>query len=347
MKGVGPMTFNVIVQNFKTISDAYNAPLEHFSKILSPKLFEQYKIHKASFDIEQILIRLEKDSIKVITRENEEYPKSFLQLIDAPICLYCKGDVEILKAQNTIAIVGTRNPSQYGLTQARIFADFISSQDYTIVSGLALGIDVVAHKKALDNHKKTVAFLGSGIDIIYPKENTQTYNQIASEGLIVSEFPPGTINNKGLFVSRNRLVAAFSKYTLVIEGSETSGSLITAHLAAEYGKEVFVLPGPVNLPSFSGCFKLIREGATMVINPKEIIQEKNFTKSNQLIITDESLSIEEKLLLKIFSHNAELTVDEIVNLSSMDTVTTLATLSSLELNSFIVKTNSGKYTLLY
>ena len=208
----------------------------------------------------------------LISQGDADYPEFLDQIQGPPKQLYVNGDPGSLHLP-AIAIVGSRNPTQGGLRNAFEFARHLGSRGFCIVSGLAQGIDTAAHRGALDAGAATIAFLGHGIDIVYPAANRDLAHDIARTGAIVSEFPIGMRPHKELFPQRNRLISGISFGTLVIEAARRSGSLITARLASEQGREVFALPGSIHNPLARGCHKLIQQGAKLVETADDIVAE--------------------------------------------------------------------------
>jgi DNA processing protein len=215
--------------------------------------------------------------ITCISKGDKNYPSRLHDLYDPPEHLYIDGDLSLLKIP-MIAIVGSRKASAEGLKNAATFAQELSRAGLLIVSGLARGIDGVAHQATLKlgpNHF-TIAVCGAGVDVIYPKDHLDLANNIRKQGLLVSELPLGTPPKSCHFPRRNRLIAALALGVVVIEAAERSGSLITARLAAELGREVFALPGSIRCPLSRGCNLLIQQGAKLVRNPKEVLEELVF-----------------------------------------------------------------------
>lgn len=200
------------------------------------------------------------------------YPSLLAQLSDAPAALLVRGDPDALSLPQ-LAIVGSRNPTNAGQENARQFAAHMSRSGLAITSGLAIGIDAAAHRGALDAGGRTIAVCGTGLDIDYPRANAGLATEIASSGALVSEFPLGTQATKSNFPRRNRIISGLSLGTLVVEAAVRSGSLITARLAAEQGREVFALPGSIHNPLARGCHRLIRDGATLVESAEDIFVE--------------------------------------------------------------------------
>ena len=205
------------------------------------------------------------------------YPGRLHDLYDPPGSLYINGDIHLLK-RPMIAIVGSRNASPEGLKNAGLFAQTLSKAGAVIVSGLARGVDSAAHQATIElgpNHC-TAAILGTGIDIVYPRQNISLSRAISQQGLLASELPQGSAPNAWHFPRRNRIIAALALGVVVIEAAERSGSLITARLAAELGREVFALPGPIHSANSAGCHLLIQLGAKLVFRPDDVLEELCF-----------------------------------------------------------------------
>ncbi len=208
----------------------------------------------------------------VITLADAEYPAQLLQTPDPPLLLYVHGRVELLSAP-AIAVVGSRNASAQGMDNARAFAAHLSREHWCIVSGLAQGIDRAAHEGGLDGPGSTLAVVGSGLDIVYPQRHRALAQRIAADGAVISEFAPGTPPLANNFPLRNRIIAGLARGTLVVEAALQSGSLITARIAAECGREVFAVPGSIHSPLSRGCHALIRQGAKLVESAQDIVEE--------------------------------------------------------------------------
>ena len=211
----------------------------------------------------------------VVTLEDPRYPALLLETADPPLLLFTLGRVELLSAPS-VAIVGSRLATLQGMDNARGFARFLSDARLAVVSGLAAGIDGAAHEGALDGAGSTVAFVGTGLDRVYPKEHADLMRRIAQEGLVASEYPLGTPPMPDNFPRRNRLIAGISRGTLVVEAALESGSLITARLAAESGRDVFAIPGSIHSPQSRGCHRLIQEGAKLVECGEDVLRELRF-----------------------------------------------------------------------
>ena len=212
----------------------------------------------------------------IVTLADPEYPQALLEIPDPPTLLYVRGRTDILN-RPAVAIVGSRNPTQQGILNAENFAVSLSESGLVIVSGLALGIDAAAHRGALAARGNTIAFIGTGIDRIYPARNQELAHEIGMRGAILSEFPIGTPVIAANFPRRNRMISGISCGVLVVEAATESGSLITARLAVEQGRDVFAIPGSIHSPQSKGCHKLIKQGAKLVEAAQDILEELNWT----------------------------------------------------------------------
>jgi DNA processing protein len=208
----------------------------------------------------------------IITLADDSYPRALLEIPDPPPLLYAQGRPQLLQ-HPAIAIVGSRNASAQGISNAEHFAKALSASGLTIVSGLALGIDAAAHRGGLGGASSTIAVLGTGIDVVYPQRNAELAAEIARGGLLLSEFPLGTAAIAHNFPRRNRLISGLARGCLVVEAALASGSLITARLAADQGREVFAIPGSIHSPLSKGCHALIKSGAKLVESADDVLAE--------------------------------------------------------------------------
>jgi len=208
----------------------------------------------------------------IVVLGDARYPELLLHTADPPLLLFTLGRVELLSARS-VAIVGSRRATPQGMDNARAFARFLSEHQLTVVSGLATGIDGAAHEGALAGPGSTVAFVGTGLDRVYPARHLQLMKRIAENGLVASEYPLGAVARPENFPRRNRLIAGISRGTLVVEAALESGSLITARMAAECGREVFAIPGSIHSPQSTGCHRLIQDGAKLVETGDDVLRE--------------------------------------------------------------------------
>ncbi|MGA8944041.1 MAG: DNA-processing protein DprA [Thermoactinomyces sp.] len=242
--------------------------------LLGVKSAEIQKIRQTltSAFIAETTQELKKQNIQTVTFFDEEYPALLKEIAQPPWVLYVRGDASLLSGK-ALAVVGTRRPTPYGLRAARELVAGLVALDWTIVSGMASGIDGEAHRSALEAKGRTIAVLGTGVDVIYPKHHRSLYEKIAREGAVISEMPPGTQPFPWVFPQRNRIISGLSQGTLVIEAAERSGSLITAEFSMEQGREVFAVPGPMTSRQSQGTLQLIQDGAKCVRSVSDIAEE--------------------------------------------------------------------------
>ncbi|WP_425449201.1 DNA-processing protein DprA [Dethiothermospora halolimnae] len=255
----------------------------------------------------EYLEKVHKLNINIISIYDDEYPKLLKNIYSPPKILYIKGSINE-EDYNAISIVGSRKATSYGHWAAEKFSKELSRAGVTVVSGMAKGIDTTVHKGAIEGNGRTIAVLGSGIDVIYPKSNRRLYNEIIDSGGVISEFPIGTIPRPYNFPQRNRIISGLTLGVIVVEATEKSGSLITAEHALEQGRDVFALPGNINSLYSKGTNKLIKDGAYPIVDIddifEEIIELRKKVKENEIIRANyQYLSIEEKNILKLISEN--------------------------------------------
>ncbi|WP_221793336.1 DNA-processing protein DprA [Oceanobacter mangrovi] len=239
---------------------------------LSAAAVQAWQQQPLTKDFEQLQQWPQTAGQQLLLWQQGDYPEALASLADAPLWLFAKGNTACLD-QPMVAIVGSRNPTPYGRDWARQCAYQLARAGICVVSGMALGIDAAAHEGALEAGGSTIAVLGCGADVVYPKRHKQMYEQIQQHGLILSELPPGTLPLPSFFPGRNRIVSGLVQAVVVVEAALKSGSLITARLAAEQGRDVMAVPGAVNNPLAQGCHQLIRDGALLVRHAADVIEE--------------------------------------------------------------------------
>jgi len=296
-----------------------------------------------------------RENITPLHALDARYPALLGQIADAPALLYVRGDPQALTAPQ-LAMVGSRRPTAGAARTARQFAAYLAQAGLVITSGLAVGIDAASHAGALDAGGRSIAVLGSGLDAIYPPEHAGLAARIAAHGALVSEFPPGTPPRRGNFPRRNRLISALSLGTLVVEAARHSGSLITARLAAEQGREVFAVPGSIHNPLVRGCHALIRGGATLVEGAEDVLQELQIPlPKQQLTESPEApreasgagalLDNDYKILLDALGHEPA-GVDLLVERSGLPSPSVASMLLILELEGHVELQADGRYMRL-
>lgn len=270
--GLGPSGVRRLLSEFGLPEEVLAADTRSLERFASPEAVRALRDRQATRDVEQTLAWLQQPGCSVVTLADAGYPRLLLECPDPPNLLYLRGKPGLM-AGPALAIVGSRNATAQGVRNAENFARAFSNAGLTIVSGLALGVDAAAHRGGLDGAGSTVAVLGTGIDVAYPARNAPLFEEIADAGLLISECPLGTPAIAHNFPRRNRIISGISRGCLVIEAALGSGSLITARLAAEQGREVFALPGSIHSPLAKGCHALIKQGAKLVDDANDVLAE--------------------------------------------------------------------------
>ena len=336
-------------EHFGDIETAFNASLSDLKNIegLSVKKAENFLKHRDKVDIDRTFTEVETRGINFLTPESENYPAMLRQISNPPAVLYYKGKLFECNLDKTLAVVGSRRASSAGRDDLRKILSGLGGTDICIVSGLASGIDTVAHTSAIENNIKTIGVIASGFDYVYPTSNKTLYeNIINGYGAIVTEYYPTFEPIKFRFPQRNRIVSGLSYGTVVCEASLKSGALITANLTLEQGRELMCVPGAISNPNTQGIYKLLKNGATIVTESNDIlnalgweIKKDNITGDQltlPMLTPDEeriynSLEIEEK------------GVDELISLTDLDIDSLLMNLTTMELKGIIKQSGADRY----
>jgi DNA processing protein len=263
------------------------------------------------------------------------YPRALLESPDPPLLLYAQGRVELLQAP-AIAVVGSRNPTPQGSENAHAFARHLSQAGQTIVSGMALGVDAAAHTGALEGEASTVAVVGTGLDIVYPRRNLKLAHRIAEAGVIVSEYALGTPSMAANFPQRNRIIAGLASGTLVVEAALQSGSLITARLANEAGREVFAIPGSIHSPLSRGCHALIKQGAKLVETAADILEEMRLPAAGAALESGAATAVDADPLLAALGYDP-VTLDALAARTGRGAAELSGELLGLELDGLVAR----------
>ncbi|MCH1496240.1 MAG: DNA-processing protein DprA [Rubripirellula sp.] len=272
--GIGPRTITRLLSRFANANEILNATPRELLSVpgIGNKLIDSIQNAKKTVPVAEILKWCERNGCRIHSKNSLDYPTYLRQVEDAPLVLFHQG-IQDIETSPAVAIVGTRNPTPYGCKQAKRLSEQLSEAGIVIVSGLARGIDSVAHQACLDSDGLTVAVLGSGLGQIYPPENRELAKKIRKHGALLSEYAPTQRPNKNSFPRRNRIISGLSTITLVIEAPRRSGSLITARLALEQNRDVMAIPGPISSEMSRGCHELIRDGAKLVQDVNDILEE--------------------------------------------------------------------------
>ncbi|SRR6056297_152623 len=350
LPGIGPRTLTDLLLAFQTPAAVLAASHAELTSVPGVGNTLATKIRHASDHVaaQSILDWCEKNEVDILLREQAHYPRQLCDLEDAPQLLFARGKME-RRDELAVGIVGTRHATPYGLKQTERIAYGLARAGVTVVSGLARGIDSAAHQGALDAGGRTIAVLGGGLGKLYPPENVGLAKAIVADGAVLSEYRPNASPRGGMFPQRNRLISGLSMAILVVEAPDRSGALITARMAGEQGREVLALPGPVNGRASQGCHQLIRDGATLVRGPEDVLEAlgpvadaipaapgRTIRNGSELLLNDQERQVLEAIEPQSTS------IDAVVSASGLPVHRVLATISVLESRQ-LVRRLSGQY----
>lgn len=346
--GIGPKTFKSLLNYFKSAEKAWNASSKELSKAgVGEKTLDKFLKHREDFNLKKYLELLKHKKADFVALCDKNYPKLLSQIENPPIALFIKGNISKVSLENTIGIVGTRKITNYGSVVTKLFSFELASSGFTIISGLAMGVDAQASWSAIEAKGKTVAVLGNGVDLCFPSSNENLYDKILEgNGIIVSEYPLGQSPSIGSFPSRNRIIAGLSKGILVTEGARDSGSLITADYAFKFNRKVFAVPGPITSSLSVAPLKLIEKGAKLVTSADDILKELGislFAKTPKEQAKFKNVTKDEVKILQILE-NEPLHFDEIVRKINQDSSKIGSLLSIMEIKG-ILKQSGGMYSI--
>src|SRR5579863_1348401 len=337
-----------LLEEFGSPEEVFRAPLPRLERCKLPAAVAQAVFKKQAFKrAEKELASIRGiENCRLVSRADPEYPQTLLQIYDPPTLLYVRGDVHVLN-QPSISIVGTRRPTLYGTQMAERLGREIAARGVVVVSGMARGIDAIAHQGAMTVNGRAIGVLGTGVNVCYPKENKKLYEKVLERGAIMSEFPLGTHPAPENFPIRNRIVAGMPLGVVVVEGAQYSGSLITARLAMEFGREVFGVPGNVTQAVSFAPNLLIKQGAKLVTCAEDVIEElptpvrATLTKLEQPAAEQRNLLVAESLtgsgqkIYALLSSDEPRPIDDIVERTGLNSSDVLATLFDLEMKGFV------------
>ena len=347
VEGLGSVGTKNLLSAFGTPRRVLEAPLETLKSVPGIKERTANLIHRFNKwkQVERELALTREKGVSLVTVEDTSYPRLLLDIYDRPPLLYVKG--AFVEDEATIAVVGSRAASTYGKFLTERLCRELAQQGFTVVSGMARGIDTAAHCGALSAKGRTIAVLGCGLDVYYPLENRSLYDEIATRGAVVTEYPFGTKPLAANFPMRNRIISGISLGVVVVEATDKSGSLITARVALEQGREVFAVPGTVDSPGSKGTHKLIKEGAKLVENIDDIIEEVQPRLRKTPVtpqvpeqadadrpVNEKPLGERERTILNLLSGGA-FDVDTLIEKTGLDTNEVLAILLGLELDGYV------------
>ncbi len=355
--GIGPLRFKILIDYFGSAKRAWQAGVKDLLEIgLGEKLTEKFLRFRDGFSISKYLANLKQKNINVLTLTDQDYPKLLKEIPAAPFVLYYRGNLEKINYfAKTIAVVGTRNVTSYGREVTKRLTSDLVGCGLTIVSGMAYGVDTVAHEAAIEAGGKTIAVLGCGVDIIHPPANSQLYWRIVNgKGVVISEYPVGQYALKGLFPARNRIISGLSEGVVVTQGARDSGALITARYAAEQGRDVFAVPGPITSEYSQAPTILLKQGAKLVTQAEDILEELKIQtgRIRKLFVENEwknkkkqeilNLTKEEKEIIALLSLE-NLHFDELIAKIKFPAAKLASLLTLLEMKKIIKHFDNGIY----
>ncbi len=335
--GIGPARLAALLdQCGGHIEAAWRAPVQllrdaHIDRTAIEKLLEL----RRTFDPAREVERLQQAGVRAYTWDDADYPAALRTIDRPPTVLYVRGCL-LPEDETAVAVVGTRHASTYGREVAHAVAGALAQRGVTVVSGLALGVDTVAHRSALDAGGRTLAVLGSGVDQIYPAQNRALGEQVIGQGALISDFPLGTRPEARNFPPRNRIISGLSKAVVIVEAGERSGALITAEFAAEQGREVFAVPGSILNAGSAGCNRLIREGATPLLTVDDLLDYLDLARVGAQRAARAAIPTEpQESALLAFVGLEPRHMDEIVRAAGMPSATVGSLLAILEIKGLV------------
>ncbi len=349
IKGLGPIKIIRLLKYFKSPECIWKASENELRKVkgignIAKEIIKQRK----NINLDRLTNKLYKCGISYTVLADKEYPQLLKEIYDPPPVLYYKGKISF--ANPAVAIVGSRKSTSYGQDIARKLSYQLAQRGITVVSGMARGIDTCGHLGALKADGKTIAVMGAGLDYIYPSENRDLFYKIVDKGLVISEFPPGIKPVAGNFPRRNRIISGLCMGVVVIEASSRSGSLITANLALEQGREVFAVPGNINKISSKGTNELIKKGAKMVTGIDDITEELfiyntiNKKNSNNNTNYYPELTNNEEMIIKVLQKEGKLHINNIIAKTGLNAGKVNTLLLKLELKGLVNRETGKKYS---
>ncbi len=346
VQGIGPTRVRRLLNHFGDLEQAWLAtPLDLAAAGMDRRSIESIVAARAALDLDALMDKAAASGVGILTWDDEAYPRLLRPIPGAPPVLYVRGS--LTQADEwAVAVVGTRHATSYGHEAAAALAGDLARHRITIVSGLARGIDGIAHRAALEAGGRTIAVLGCGVDVVYPPEHRRLASEIAERGALVSDYPLGTQPEARNFPPRNRIISGLSLGVLVVEGAADSGSMITAEYALEQGRDVFAVPGSIFAARSQGTNRLIQEGAKMVTSAQDILEELNLTQASQQMEVRTLLpdNPTEAAILDELGAEAR-HVDEIVRAVRLPTAEVTAALAMMELKGMVRQVGSMTYVI--
>jgi DNA processing protein len=348
VRGIGAQRLRALLNAFGDVRTAWHAqPGELMAAGLTSKIVQSLLQVRSSVDLEKVLQRLEKQGVTVLTWEDETYPRLLREIDQPPPVLYVRGEISTAD-EWAVGVVGTRRVTAYGRQVTEELCAALAGSGVTVVSGLARGVDAIAHQTALRCGGRTIAVLGSGVDRIYPPEHRRLAAQIAESGAVISDYPPGTAPDAANFPPRNRIISGLARAVVVVEAGQVSGALITASFAAEQGRDVFAVPGNINAPQSKGTNDLIRQGARPLLTPQDVLETLNLEMVNEQRSARSALPADayEAKLYEVLGKEP-LHIDEIRLQTNLPIEKVTATLALMELKGMVRQVGGMHYIAVH
>jgi DNA processing protein len=344
VKGIGSVRLRALKGHFGKLSQAWEAtPAQLHETGLSSKIIDNIIQIRSSIDLEKYYGNITSKGISIITSEEDNYPSRLKEIDQPPPVLYLRG---IIKAEDfwAVAIVGTRRVTAYGRQVTDELATYLAHNGVTVISGLARGVDAIAHQAAVRSGGRTIAVLGNGVDRIYPPEHKNLSDQIMKQGALVSDYAPGTRPESSNFPPRNRIISGLSIAVVVTEAAETSGALITAGFAGDQGRDVFAVPGNIVAPQSKGTNYLIQQGAQPLLSGRDLLDALNLTRVNEQKVVRQNIPTDaiEARVYEILSREP-IHVDEIREQSGLEIEKVSAALVMMELKGLVQQVGGMNY----
>ena len=344
VKGVGAVRFKQLLDFFGSAELAWNAPGSALLSAGMPqKVIDRHYQIKNQVDLDRIMDRISANAIRVVTWDEDEYPRRLKEINQSPPVLFIKGSINV-EDDWAVAVVGTRRVTPYGRQVADELGRFLAQNGVTVISGLARGVDAIAHHAALEAGGRTIAVLGSGVDVIYPPEHRKLATEIIQQGALVSDYPVGTQPDGVNFPPRNRIISGLSLATVVVEAGEKSGALITAEFAVDQGKDVFAVPGSILNAQSEGTNRLIEQGARPLLKFGEILETLQLEQIPEKQLTrklNPMTSLEQTLFSQLTSDPTH--IDQLCEKTGLSITDVSATLTMMELKGLVSQVGGMNY----
>ena len=335
--GIGRVRLDVLIATFGTPEAVLGAPYLELATVPGMSRPAATAVKEASYQqARRLIARTEEHGGQVLVPGDSSFPKQLRTIPDSPTLLFAKGDLELLN-KPAVAIVGSRTHTRYGAEACRYLSSALARAGLVVVSGMARGLDAVAHTACLDVSGGTIGVLGNGLGVIYPSANRALYERVGAQGCLLTEFPPGEKPRAGSFPRRNRLISGLARCTLVAEAREKSGTLVTVDCALAQGREVMAVPGPITSPTSVGCNRLIQHGAKLALGPKDVLEEYGMAGEDRpSVVIPRDLTAEERRALDVLELGVEY-LDDVAQRMEQSVGETAAVMTSLEIRGLVTQ----------